>query len=246
MHKGVNSSTASGAAVRDHKRLILALASLSSQERSRALKTFEHLLPGDSLEIVATQRLGGLVAELQAGNETRFYAWPLERGPLEWRVILAKPALDAPTTVAAVMKADHLRLCRLWGELERAAELRQIDHVQRCLAELSLGLRRDIHIEELVLFPLLEMQTGMNAAGLTKCMQTEHRRFVRILDHLDRLRVTTECAAIFKMSDRPVASTTLFQQHCLSEEAALYPLIDVVFDAGEERELFSLIQAFEI
>ncbi len=246
MHEGIQSFTATGAAPTSHERRVLTLDSLSGQGRTRALEAFERLSPADSLEIVAKQRPGQFVTELRARYGTRFYWWPLERGPLVWRAILAKPALDAPATVAAVMAADHLRLCGLWGQLGRAAELCQIDRVRRCSAELSLGLRRYIDIEEGVLFPLLEAQTQMSAASATIPMRAEHGRIEGILEKLQKLRTTTDCTAILETLDRPVEPRTLFQRHCRKEEAALYPLLDMVFDPAEERELISLLQEFEI
>jgi uncharacterized protein (DUF2249 family) len=191
IHHGKQSFTAGGAVPTRHECRVLNLSDLSDQERARALEVFERLLPGDSLEIVAKQRPGRFVTELHARYGTRFYWWPLERGPLAWRATLAKPALDAPATVAAVMGADHLRLCRLWGQLERAAELCQIARVHRRSAELSLGLRRYVDIEEAVLFPLLEAQSQMSAAYATAPMRAEHGRIERILDELQKLRTTT-------------------------------------------------------
>ena len=225
---------------------MLNLGYLSDQECARALKAFERLSPGTSLEIVTKQRAGRLVAQLQARCGAGFYWWPLERGPLAWRMILTKPELDAPVTVAAVMGAGHLRLCELWDQLERAVELRQIDCVHRRSAELSLGLRRFIDIEEEVLFPLLEAQTQMSALSATTRMRAQHRGIERILNQLDQLRTTTNCATILEIFEQPVESMTLFQNHCRMEETALYPLMDIVFDPAEERELLRLLQEFEI
>ncbi len=244
MHEGIRSSTPSEAAQTSHERRVLNLSCRFDQER--ALEAFERLSPGDSLEIVTTEPVGKLVADLQARYGTGLYWWPLERGPLEWRVILAKPALEAPATVAAVMSADHLRLRQLWAELERAVKLCEIDRVHRRAAELSLGLRRYIDIEEGILFPVLEGQTQMSVVGRTEQMRTEHRQIRCIVGELEKLRTTTHCAAILEVFDRPVEPIALFEQHCRREEAALYPIMNAVFDHAEERELLLLLQAFEI
>jgi hypothetical protein len=116
---------------------------------------FEHLWPEDALEFVTSGPVGQLVAELQKRYGAGFYCWPLERGPLAWRVMLAKPASRPPINVATFMSADHSRLRELWAQFEHAVELCQIDRIHRRSAELSLGLRRYIDIEEAVLFPLL-------------------------------------------------------------------------------------------
>jgi uncharacterized protein (DUF2249 family) len=246
MHEQISPFTKGAGGPTRRERRALNLSYLSDQERARTLEAFEHLSPADSLEIVTKRPSSRLVPELQARYGTLFYWWPFERGPLAWQAILAKPALNAPATVVAVISADHLRLRELWAQFESGVALCQIDLLHRRSAELSFGLRRYVDIEETVLLPLLEAQTQMSAAGLTKWMRTEHRRLGRILDWLDRLRATTECAAILEAFNRPVEPMTPFQKHCLSEEAALYPFMDIVFDPGEEHELLSRVQAFEI
>lgn len=237
---------ASEAVPTSHEHRVLDLGYLSDHDRARALEAFERLSPGDPLEIVTKRREGQLVADLQARYGTGFYWWPLERGPLAWRAILTKPAHDVPATVAAVMGGDHLRLRQLWADLERAVEPCKIDLVHHRSAELSLGLRRYIDIEEAILFPVLEGHTQMSVAGRTEQMRTEHRDIRRIVEQLDKLHTITDSAAILEMFGRPFEPTTLFEQHCRREEAALYPIMNAVFDPAEERELLSLLQTFEI
>jgi len=229
-----------------HKRPVLDLGGLSERERARALRAFERLAPADSLEVAVHQQPGPLFFELQNHYGRHFYWWPLERGPLVWRVMLSKPAHGAQPTVASVMGADHYRLHELWRELEFAVELCQIDAVHRRLGELSLGLRRYIDLEEAVLFPLLEAQTGMNGDGAIGAMRSEHREIERLVDQLDKLRFTRDCATILQTFDQPVEPMALFRSHQRKEEAVLYPLMDRVFSHAEETELLSLIQAFEI
>ena len=58
--------------------------------------------------------------------------------------------------------------------------------------------------------------------------------------------MATDCAVILEIFDRPVEPITRFEHQCRKEEATLYPLMDIVFDSAEERELLSLLQEFEI
>ena len=110
---------------------------------------------------------GHFSSEFQNRHGLDFYWWPLKRGPLVWRVMLAKPAQGVQRTVASVMAANHHHLHELWREFEFAVGLCQANSAHRRLGELSLGLRRYIDIEEAVLFPLLEAQTGMDGGGPT-------------------------------------------------------------------------------
>jgi uncharacterized protein (DUF2249 family) len=245
MHKQIQSPTARVDEFTSDEHRVLHLGRLSNEERARAMEAFEYLSPGHSLEIVTKKPAGRLITELQVLYGTGFYWWPLERGPFIWRATLAKPA-PHKSTVAAVMGADHLRLYRLWGELERAAQLCQIDRVHRRSAELSLGLWRYIDIEEAVLFPLLEAQTQMSVASTTQRMRKDHNEIGRMVDQLDRLRTATDCPTSLEMLDRPVQAMNLFQQHCRREEATLYSLMGTIINPAEERELISLLQQFEV
>lgn len=222
------------------------LGGLSGCERARALKAFQCIAAGCCYEISTRRRLALLFCELRDRFGAGFYWWPLECGPLVWRVMLAKPAQGAQQTVATVMSADHHRLHKLWCESESAVELCQIETVHRRLGELSLGLRRHIDIEEVVLFPLLEAQTRRDDGKLTAAMRSQHREIAHLLDQFDKLRLTKDCDSIRQAFDQPAEPMAAFRNHCCEEEAVLYPLMDKVFSRVEERELVSLIQAFEI
>lgn len=131
------------------------------------------------------------------------------------------------------------------GELFKHERPRALEVFER-LGELSLGLRRYVDLEEAVLFALLEAQTGMDSDGPAAAMRSEPREIERVVDRLDRLRLTRDCATILQMFDQPVEPMALFRDHYRKEEAVLYPFMDKVFRHAEERELLSPIQAFEI
>jgi len=80
----------------------------------------------------------------------------------------------------------------------------------------------------------------------TAATQSEHREIERVVDQLDKLRLTRNCATILQTFDRPVEPMALFRSRYYKEEAVLYPPMDRVFSHTEETELLSLIQAFEI
>ncbi len=160
--------------------------------------------------------------------------------------MLAKPVLDEKPTVATMMSADHRRLNQLWDELETALELCRIESIRRRVAELSLGLLRYIDIEEALLFPLLEAQTGTNGTGPTAAMRSEHRQIEHALAQVDKLRRITDCATILQSFEQAVEPAQLFESHCRKEEAVLYPVMDMVFNPAENRELLPVVQAFEI
>lgn len=206
---------------------------------------YERMSPGSALEIVTNHAPGGLFAEFQARYRLCFHWWPLEKGPALWRVMVAKSAPETAATVAGVMGADHHRLHDLWRDFIRSVELCSIHKLHQRAAEFTLGMRRHIEIEEVMLFPLLETQTGMN--GPTAVMRSEHREIETTLVRLDKLAVANDPVAIWRTlggeSDDPSA---LFSSHEDKEEAILYPFMDHVFGRAEKDELLSVIQAFEI
>jgi uncharacterized protein (DUF2249 family) len=226
------------------ERRILDLGDFSTHKRAHAWRAFDSLPPGGSLEIVARRKPGRLFFELQRHYGLNCYWWPLERGPVLWRVMLAKPALGVQPTVTSMMGADHRRLNQLWNELETDVELCRMEFIRHHVGELSLGSRRYIDIEEVLLFPLLEAQTRAN--GATATMRSEHHQIERALDQFDKLRQITDCAEILRSREREAESVELFESHCHKEEAVLYPVMEIAFNPAEERELLPVIQAFEI
>lgn len=224
---------------------VLRLSGLQ-HERSQALQAFRRLSPGDAIEIVTHRRPGRLFAELRSRHGIGFYWWPLKRGPRLWRIMLAKPDLDTPNTAADAMCADHQRLCELWNDLKAAVDVCRIDRVRRRQAELLVGLRRHIDVEETVIFPVIEGQTGMDGARHTAPMRLEHREISSVPDHFCMLCSSGDRAMILQAFDHPIEPMRLFRSHCLKEEAYLYPFMDEVFDRAENREPLALIQAFEI
>jgi uncharacterized protein (DUF2249 family) len=244
MHRQIQSSIQDTAGRTSNEHQVLDLGDFSKRKRARARRAFDSLPPGGSLEIVARRKPGQLFFELHHHYRFDFYWWPLERGPLLWRVVLAKPAFGAKPTVATMMGADHGHLNQLWDELETAVELSRFGCIRRCVDELSLGSRRYIGIEEALLFPLLEAQTGLHRA--TARMRSEHREIERALDRFDELGRITDRATILQSHEQEVQMRELFESHCHKEEATLYPAMDIAFNPADKRELLPVIQAFEI
>ncbi|MGH7933334.1 MAG: hemerythrin domain-containing protein [Candidatus Binataceae bacterium] len=214
---------------------------------ARVFDAYDRIIPGCALEIVAKHAPNRLFAEFQARYRLCFLWWPLEKGPDIWRVMVAKPAPAAAATVAGVMGADHHRLHELWRDFIRSVELCGIDQLRRRAAEFVLGTRRHIEIEEVMLFPLLEAQTGLFSSGPTAVMRSEHRQIEAVLDRLDELTAARDCATSLQVFDgEPDDPSALFSGHDRKEEATLYPFMDRVFSRSEKNELLSVVPAFEI
>jgi uncharacterized protein (DUF2249 family) len=246
MHGHMQSFTQDIAEWTSNERQVLDLGNFSKHERAHALRAFDSLPPGGSLEIITRCKPGHLFFELQNHLGLNFYWWPLERGPVLWRVMLAKPALSVKPTVSTMMSAHHGHLNQLWEELETAVELHHIGCIHRCVDELTLRARRYIDIEEALLFPLLEAQTAVKGKASTAAMRSEHRRIERALDQFDKLRHLTDYAEVLQSYEQDIRMAELFETHCRKEERILYPIIEIAFNPEEKSELLPVIQAFEI
>jgi uncharacterized protein (DUF2249 family) len=244
MHGHTQSFTQDAARETGNERRVFDLGDFCKHKRAHALRAFDSLPPGGSLEIIARRKPGQLFFELQHRYGLNFYWWPLERGPILWRVMLTKPALGVKPTVASMMSADHEHLDQLWDKLETAVELSHLGCIRRCVEELSLGSRRYIAIEESLLFPLLEAQTGASRA--TARMRSEHYQIERALDEFDELRRITDRATMLQSHEQELQMRELFESHCHKEEATLYPAMDIAFDPAEKSNLLPVVQAFEI
>jgi uncharacterized protein (DUF2249 family) len=229
-----------------NERQVLDLGDFSKHKRAHALSAFDSLPPGGSFEIIVRRKPGPFFFELQHHYALNFYWWPLERGPVLWRVMLAKPALGVRPTVSTMMSADHEHLNQLWDELGTAVELSHIGSIHRCVDELSLGSRRYIDIEEALLFPLLEAQTAVKGKASTAAMRSEHRQIERALDQFDKLRRITNYTEVLHSYEQDIQMAELFETHCRREEGILYPIMDIAFNPAEKSALLPVIQAFEL
>jgi hypothetical protein len=102
----------------------------------------------------------------------------------------------------------------------------------------------EVRALEVLLFPLLEAQTGAHRA--TTRMRSEHRQIERALDRFDERRRITDRATILQSHEQEVQMRELFESHCHKEEATLYPAMDIAFNPKEKSNLLPVIQAFEI
>jgi iron-sulfur cluster repair protein YtfE (RIC family) len=142
-------------------------------------------------------------------------------------------------TISDFMTAAHRDCDELFARAEEAAG----DWAKTAL-ELG-GFRRALEqhlaMEEDVLFPAFEQQTGMSDGGPTEAMRAEHTHMRALLDQLADAVADRDEKRYLGVADTLLV---LMQQHNMKEESMMYPMID---SAVAERiaELIASCNALE-
>jgi len=143
-------------------------------------------------------------------------------------------------TITQKMQQDHQRCDDLFVQAEELIANEQWDKGLETFTEFGNALNHHLDMEEQVLFPEFEKQTG-SSAGPTQVMRSEH---VQMRD------LVTDMAAAVEQKNQDdylgLSETLLImmQQHNNKEENILYPMTDQVLAQGLS-ELFSKMDQVE-
>jgi hemerythrin-like domain-containing protein len=83
-------------------------------------------------------------------------------------------------------------------------------------------------MEEEVLFPAFEEQTGMSGGGPTETMRVEHEQMRRLFDEMQQAVAARDANQYLGLAETLML---LMQQHNMKEEGMLYPMMDEVLGA---------------
>ena len=138
------------------------------------------------------------------------------------------------------MSADHRRCDAHFVATEEA--VLSGDWAGAAAAFRRYGDALDAHLamEEEVLFPAFEQETGMTG-GPTSMMRAEHRELRALLRRVEDALAHREVEAWLGSSE---TLRILAQQHDLKEEGVLYPMMDRAL-AGQQDALLARIAALE-
>ena len=222
----------------------LDLRDLSPAERpARALASFDALVPGQALVLIAADGVNDLLGRLQSERRGLFEWSVLSAGPPAWRIELARRAEDADALrgVNEALSWDHDRL----DALEQAAFKRRaagdFRSAVELYAEFAAGLRRHIGFEEGILFPTFEERTGFPpTAGPTAVMRAEHREIQELLGEIET-GIADAAAPVEALRRRFHA---VLGDHNVKEEEVLYPGTDEMLGAEEADRLVAKIQKY--
>jgi len=224
------------------KRATLDVREMVPRDRhSRIFETFGALKPGESFVLVNDHEPRPLLYQLQAEHDGEFDWWPLEQGPLAWRVEIAKRTEPDPKrTVTEFLQTDHRRLDAIFERFQQAIKQNRWETASKDFRELSTGLKRHIKIEEEILFPVFEEKTGMFNGGPTAVMRMEH---TEIKDLLDKVLASTDAREASKAVDGYNALILILADHNMKEEHILYPESDSFLTDDERTAVVKKAQA---
>lgn len=202
--------------------------------------TFKALGPGEAFVLVNDHDPKPLLYQFQNEHDGEFEWWPLEQGPLAWRVQIARrqvPGLDR--TITDFLQTDHTRLDSIFVRFQGALKDGRWEDASAAFSEFSLGLRRHIKAEEEILFPAFEEKTGMTDAGPTFVMKMEH---TEIRELLDKITGATTAKDASTAANATIALYNILADHNMKEEHILYPESDAFLSEHERSQAIKKAQ----
>ncbi len=136
------------------------------------------------------------------------------------------------------MAADHRRCDAYFVASEEAVVAGDWDAAGAAFRRYGEALDAHLAMEEEVLFPAFEEETGMTG-GPTAMMRAEHRELRALLRRVEDALAHREVDAWLGGSE---TLRILAQQHDLKEEGVLYPMMDRAL-AGKQEELLGRMTA---
>ena len=212
--------------------------------------TFKALGPGESFVLVNDHDPKPLLYQFQNEHDGEFDWWPLEQGPLVWRVTIERrktsasntlgQAPDPDRTITDYFQTDHMRLDGIYNRFYEAFKGQLWDGASADFREFSLGLKRHIKVEEEILFPVFEEKTGMHDAGPTFVMKSDHKE---IKELLDKILASTDAKNEAEVSKSSYLLTSILSEHNMKEEHILYPESDSFLTEAERAQVVKKAQA---
>ncbi len=212
------------------------------EKEKKFFETFSGLAPDESFAITDGLDPVWLLELLQEDLPGEFDWWPLQQGPITWRIIVRKRVDPNPNrTIKEYFGSDHKRLDAIYKGFADAVHEGRWDDAKKSFGEFSIGLRRHIAAEEEVLFPAFEEKTGMSDAGPTSVMRSEHKDIKEFLDDITALTEKSDGAETAVKASK---LTFLLSDHNMKEEEILYPESDSMLSEAERPEIINKAQRF--
>jgi len=130
--------------------------------------------------------------------------------------------VNSGTTITQYMMNEHAFCDEKYGKAEQSVLSNDFEASKRDLSDFLKSMVRHLAIEEDLLFPEFERQTGM-MGGPTYVMRTEHEQFRSIFKQME---ASLENQDFDRISGLGETLVILMQQHNMKEEGMLYPMID--------------------
>ncbi|MDH3382112.1 MAG: hemerythrin domain-containing protein [Flavobacteriaceae bacterium] len=204
---------------------ILNLNDFSKEERLKEMTaSFNNLNTNQILVVSSNDDFFETIDSFQSEQDGKFFWAVLRKGPDLWKGELLKTEENSniQKSLFSFMDLDHKRCDRLYAAGESLIfDNKKEEGVER-IKEFIVGMLRHFLIEESLLFPAFEENTGM-VQGPTSMMRMEHEQMTGLLAQMAAAANDNEYDSITGVGETLVV---LMQQHNVKEEGMLYPMMD--------------------
>lgn len=142
------------------------------------------------------------------------------------------------STILEFLGGDHRMCDDLFASAEEAVGQKNWGGAQKLFDQFHATMTHHLAMEENVLFPAFEAQTG-TTVGPTQVMRMEHEQMRELMQSMAHAVIKTDFEGYLGLSE---TLNMLMQQHNLKEENMLYPMSDRVL-AGERDQLLHAMKA---
>jgi len=140
------------------------------------------------------------------------------------------------STILDFLGSDHRACDDLFASAESAVAKKDWNSARSLFDQFQAAMARHLAMEEDVLFPAFETQTGMTS-GPTEVMRMEHAQMRDLLQEMDKALAAGNQAGFLGLSE---TLNMLMQQHNLKEENMLYPMSDRVLGSVRDRVIHDM------
>ncbi len=133
------------------------------------------------------------------------------------------PGADLEAGASAFFVPDHQRCDELWVAVERVASSGDRAASATAWKAFEDAMDRHLRMEEDVLFPALDVATGMGGAGPIAVMLHEHRQMRALLA---QMAACVRAGQLDALLDHGDTLMMLIQQHNSKEECIVYTTAD--------------------
>lgn len=126
-------------------------------------------------------------------------------------------------TISGFLTQDHRNCDEEFAKLENSVASENWSEVEKIFESFSSDLKHHFNMEEKVMFPTFEEQTGMSG-GPTQVMRMEHSQMLQVLENMENDIQKKDKDHFFGLSETLMM---LMQQHNMKEEQMLYRMADM-------------------
>lgn len=141
------------------------------------------------------------------------------------------------------MLNDHRECDEIFVRASEAAAASDWTALERHAGDFLGRIGRHIEMEETLLFPAFEENTGMGEGGPTATMRGEHAQMRPMFAQM-REAITQRNAPQYRQVSQ--ALHELLQQHNMKEEQMMYPMLDQSLGDDASRMLEELVKRAQI